>query len=200
MRLRGWPHVSLWLRASRAPPVPRRSRGIVEVDDEACATLGAGLREVVGGFVVEGDDVGLVPVVVIVAAVAASTAAATATLQLLQPLLYRYHLRAPFIGWLWRCFDSRASIRTSTSSSSLTLRSCSMARRRVFMSWFTTAARPVRRSPESTRSVRSSRSDLMEGSSRLALPLPPREAPLRLLSAFLASWAQRRPCCSLAGG
>src|SRR5215204_4919866 len=85
-------------------------------------------------------------------------------------------------------------MRTSTSSSSLTLRSCSIARRRVFMSWLATAARPVSSSPESTRSVRSSSSVFTWGSSLLALPLPPFDAARRRFSAFLGSCQKQYSC------
>src|SRR5215203_1964279 len=85
-------------------------------------------------------------------------------------------------------------MRTSTSSSSLTLRSCSIARRRVFMSWLPTAARPVSSSPESTRSVRSSSSVFTWGSSLLALPLPPFDAARRRFSAFLGSCQKQYSC------
>src|SRR5215211_1190938 len=51
------------------------------------------------------------------------------------------HCLAPFIGWPSEAFTSKASILASRSSASLILRSCSMALRRVFMSWLATAAR-----------------------------------------------------------
>src|SRR5215203_6735467 len=129
------------------------------------------------------------------AARTAITAVATAALlQPLQPLLYRCHLFIPLVGWLWRCFSSRASRRTSTSSNSVCLRCASSARRRVFMSWFATDAGPVSSSPESTLSVRSSSSALILGNSLEALPLPPFDAARRRLSALSGSCQKQYSC------
>src|SRR5215212_11775902 len=66
------------------------------------------------------------------------------------------------------------------------------------MSWFATAALPVSSSPESTLSVRSSRSALMDESSRLGLLLAALEAILRRLSRLAGSCAQQSPCGPLA--
>src|SRR5215213_2428846 len=95
--------------------------------------------------------------------------------------------------------SSNASRRVASSSVSLILRSASIALRRVFMSWLATAACPVASSSESTRSVRSSRSTLMEGSSRLGLLLAALEAILERCSALAGSWAQQYPCGPVAG-
>src|SRR5215213_11294686 len=67
------------------------------------------------------------------------------------------------------------------------------------MSWLATAAGPVGSSPESTRSVRSSRSALMPASSRLGLLLAALDAILERRSALAGSWAQQYPCGPVAG-
>src|SRR5829696_7311142 len=85
-------------------------------------------------------------------------------------------------------------MRTSTSSSSLTLRSCSIARSLMFCSATTAWTTGGSRSPLSALSVRSSASLLISRVSALALPLPPFDAARRRLSA-LAGSCQKQYCC-----
>src|SRR5829696_8062064 len=104
------------------------------------------------------------------------------TLLWLEPVVVAVQALLAHAPFLPLSTPSRASRRSSSSSSSLILRSCSIALRRVFVSWLATAALPVSTSPASTLSVRSSRSALTEESSRLGLLLAALEA-LRFLSA-----------------
>src|SRR5215218_228031 len=99
-------------------------------------------------------------------------------LEVLQPPLSAPHCRSP------PCGCSKASMRASSSSVSRIFLSNSIALRRVFISWFATAARPVSSSPASTSCVRSCSCALSPASSRLGLLLPAFEAALRRLSAF----------------
>src|SRR5918997_7054784 len=90
-------------------------------------------------------------------------------------------------------------MRASNSSVSRIFLSNSIALRRVFMSWFATAARPVSISPASTSFVRSTSCALSLMSSRLGLLLAAFEAILERCSALAGSWAQQYPCGPLAG-
>src|SRR5918995_56524 len=105
----------------------------------------------------------------------------------------------PFCRWLTLRRLSSSSTRCASSCVSLFLRSCSIALRRVFISWLATAAGLVSSSPASTSRVRSSSCALTLTSSRLGLLLAALEAILERCSALAGSWAQQYPCGPVAG-
>src|SRR5215218_5412369 len=106
-------------------------------------------------------------------------------LEVLQPPLSAPHCRP------LPCGCSKASMRASSSSASRIFLSNSIALRRVFMSWFATAARPVSSLPASTSCVRSTSCALSPTSSRLGLLLAAFEAILERCSALAGSCAQQ---------